>query len=103
MTTLRITRTNGGYSVSSDPTHVPQGDKLTIIPPETPPAGCLLCFSSDFCGKTSWLLSSSQEFDLSQQAEGTSWSYDIYDSSDTCPSVFKRSTPHSIQIDGGSR
>ena len=103
MATLNINRITGGYSVSSDPAHVPQGGKLTIIPPEGSPPGCLLCFSSDFCGQTSWLLTSSHEFDLSHQAAGASWSYDIYDPSATCPSSFKRSVSHSIQVDDSSR
>ncbi len=103
LATLRIYCLNGVYSVSSDPAQVAHGDNLTIIPPEGTTPGCLLCFNSDFCGKTSWLLTSSHEFDLSDQAAGTSWSYDIYDPSASCPNAGIRSTAHSIQIDGSSR
>lgn len=97
-TTLTISLNDGVYSVSSDPAEVTEGGELSINVPTGPPVGCLICVDHDLGGATSHVLTANKTFDLKDKAVGTTWGYDVFGPTATCPVVKKRNAAHSIQI-----
>lgn len=98
MATLTISLNNGVYSVSEDPMNIPVGEDLTIVVPQGPPVGCLICLDNNLGNSKSYVLTANRTFDTKNLPENSTWGYDVLAPTASCPQVNKRNASHSIQI-----